>query len=59
MSVKRDTASKSKLERRQITLDLDAEAKALAGESLNAETYLLVMRARDQAAISRDTFRKA
>lgn len=49
MSTKRDTTSKSKLARREITLQLDAEAKALAGKGLNAETYLLVMQQRDLA----------
>lgn len=48
MSTKKDTTDKKKLSARQITIDLDAEARALAGDQLNAETYLLVMRARDQ-----------
>ena len=48
----KDTTSKSKLARREITIELDAEAKALAGENLNAETYLLVMRKRDMLSTS-------
>ncbi len=47
MSAKRDTTSKTKLERRATTQQLDAEAKALAGDALNADTYRLVMERRD------------
>ncbi len=47
MAAKKDTTSKTKLAARATTQQLDAEAKALAGDALNADTYRLVMEQRD------------